>query len=431
MAKADLYVLIAGVPAGILSQDAAGMLSFRYSENYSGVPLSLSMPIQNRTYHQNVVAPYLFGLLPDSEEQRKAIAREFECSPNNPFALLSHIGLDCPGAIQFCQATEEALVATLERGGSYEPLSDATIARRLKETRSAQEETWVARGESWSLGGNQGKFALALRDGVWCSCLGAAPTTHIFKNGVIGYKLQALNEFVCLRIAEKCGLAAAKVVYRLLGNEPALIVRRFDRTEKDNLVLRLHFEDLCQSLSVLPSEKYTSDGGPSVYDVLELLTCTGAATDENLVRFTQYLFFNCLIGAPDAHAKNYSLQLQGDGQALLAPMYDVASGLAYEGMARKGRLAMAIGGENRFGRVGKGAIARFAAKGNEVTKERMALAGLDATGCLELMAHLAEAVPTAMESVFEEGIDIPGMEELREHMLEPVKENCQRSLALL
>lgn len=51
--------------------------------------------------------PYLFGLLPDSEDQRKAIAAEFDVRPNNPVALLSHIGLDCPGGVQFC-AEEDA-----------------------------------------------------------------------------------------------------------------------------------------------------------------------------------------------------------------------------------------------------------------------------------------------------------------------------------
>ena len=61
------------------------------------------------------------------------------------------------------------------------------------------------------------------------------------------------------------------------------------------------------------------------------------------------LFFNVLIGGTDAHAKNYSLLLSGNG-ALLAPMYDVASGLPYELLRRHGRLAMGVGGENRLGR---------------------------------------------------------------------------------
>ncbi len=69
-----------------------------------------------------------------------------------------------------------------------------------------------------------------------------------------------------------------------------------------------------------------------------------------------------MIGAPDAHAKNYSLLLGVGGRALLAKMYDVASGLCYDELRRKGRLAMAIWGEHRFGRVGRGAIAKYAGR---------------------------------------------------------------------
>ena len=89
--------------------------------------------------------------------------------------------------------------------------------------------------------------------------------------------------------------------------------------------------------------KYTSDGGPSTYDVLRLLSSTGAQAHANMRDFTSYIFFNCLIGAPDAHTKNYSLVLSEDEGVALAPLYDVASALAYEGMGREGRLAMAIG----------------------------------------------------------------------------------------
>lgn len=72
-------------------------MSFAYDASYDGAPLSLSMPVTNRTYGQAVVRPYRFGLLPDSEQQRRAIASEYEVSANSSVALLRHIDLDCPG----------------------------------------------------------------------------------------------------------------------------------------------------------------------------------------------------------------------------------------------------------------------------------------------------------------------------------------------
>lgn len=182
-------------------QDESGLVSFAYDQDYDGPALSTNIPVSNRTYGQQVMNPYLFGLLPDSEDQRKAIAAEFDARPNNPVALLSHIGLDCPGGVQFC--AEEDIDAVLHRTGEYRPIDDHEIALRLKSIRDDREASWMGLDESWSLGGNQGKFALALIDGRWCECVGSLPTTHIFKNGVIGFKLEALNEFVCMKSAQR------------------------------------------------------------------------------------------------------------------------------------------------------------------------------------------------------------------------------------
>lgn len=426
MAVSSRKVIICGAVAGTAWLDEHGRCHFRYDDTYAGTPLSISMPVSNRTFGQAYIRPYLFGLLPDSESQRKALAGEFEVRPNNPIALLAHIGRDCPGAVQLCSETE--VEATLSRTGTYLPLSDHEIALRLKAIRDSDEPTWVGRNESWSLGGNQGKFALAWHEGRWCSAEGAVPTTHIFKNGVIGFKLQTLNEYICMRTAERSDVPAAHVDYALFESEAALVVKRYDRIVLDDgSVRRLHQEDFCQALGCMPSEKHTSDGGPAVADAISLLSKTGANAEYNMLQFTRMLFFNCLIGAPDAHAKNYSLLIGVQGDALLAPLYDAASGLAYDQLRRRGRLAMSIGDENRFGRVGRGAVERYA------SATRVSDRGLSDETCLSIMAELAESVPTCMEGAFDEAeaARIEGAAELREHLLPHVAENCRRTLALL
>lgn len=423
MAELSLRTIIFGTPAGTLWQDAQGLIHFNYDEGYHGAPLSLALPICNRTYHQQALLPFLFGLLPDSEQQRKAIARDFGISPNNPVTMLDCIGLDCQGGVQFCR--KERVDDVLARSGEYRPLTDHEIALRLKAIRSDDEATWVGEEESWSLGGNQGKFALGLRDGAWCSCIGSAPTTHIFKNGVVGFKLQALNEFVCMKTAERAGVATAHVDYRFFEDEPSLVVERYDRALDDaGIVIRLHQEDLCQALGYMPFQKYTADGGPAAREILSLLE----STDDdgfNMLSFTHMLFFNYLIGGTDAHAKNYSLLIGQNGDAMLARMYDVASGFAYDRLRRHGRLAMAIGGENRFGRVGSGALERYAQSG---PFEQF---GLEVASCRALMMDLAQEIPISLAEVFDEYAAIPGMDELRERLEPPIIENCERTLALL
>lgn len=425
MAVIELRTLICGKPAGTLWQDEAGLPHFRYDEDYRGIPLSLAMPLSNRPYNQQVIRPYLFGLLPDSEFQRRAIADEFEIRPNNPVTMLSCIGLDCPGGVQFCPANRVEEV--LRRPTHYEPVDDHAIALRLKSLRTDEDASWLGEDERWSLGGNQGKFALAWHDGRWCSAHGAAPTTHIFKNGVIGFKLQALNEYACMKIAERAGVATAEVNYRFFEDEPALIVKRYDRIFlEDGTAMRIHQEDCCQALGYMPDQKYAADGGPGARDLVRLFARTNRA-DFNVASFTYMLFFNYLIGGTDAHAKNYSLMLAEGGSAIIAPMYDVASGLAYDSIRRKGRLAMGIGGENRFGRVGSGALKRYAEAAQQ------AGAQISYETCLTFMTDLAQEIPVSLAVVFDEmsAAGMPGTGELRERVEGPITENCRQTLALL
>ncbi len=87
---------------------------------------------------------------------------------------------------------------------------------------------------------------------------------------------------------------------------------------------------MCQALSVPPSQKYQSDGGPGVAAIGALLS--GLTVDDRLIsseRFFKGLAFNVLIGGADAHAKNYSLLLVGP-RTQVAPLYDVASAACYD-----------------------------------------------------------------------------------------------------
>ena len=227
MTAGVLDVLIAGKLAGTLSQDGAGSLFFAYERDYRGVPLSSSMPLSTRPYRDKVVLPYLWGLLPEDPAARRHVAADAGISPNNPFALLGVIGLDCPGAVQFVPQGSDAY-----RDERLVAVSGAEIARRLATGRQ-DGAGWIASNEHWSLGGQQSKFALRRMDGRWYSCEGSAATTHILKSGVRGLAHQALNEYVCMRLATSLGVPAASVEYLEFegegGVEPAIVIERYDR----------------------------------------------------------------------------------------------------------------------------------------------------------------------------------------------------------
>lgn len=410
-------VLIQGVQAGLFEQRDNGQLIFTYDTTYTGAPLSLSMPIANTVYGDKIVRPYLFGLLPDDHRLRSAIGREFGVSGNNPFALLGHIGEDCPGAVQIIPTDKLDSVATREE--RFEPLTDEEIAQRLRRIASSSTATWQAPDEHWSLGGQQAKIALACFDGEWYSCEGAAATTHILKPGIPTLKHQALNEHLCLRLAALCNVRAAESKYLVFDGMPTIVVRRFDRiTAEPFVVQRLHQEDLCQALGVLPENKYAENGGPSAVDILKLFNAHPNAKG-NKVAFTAQLFFNYLIGAPDAHAKNYSVLLGLSNGPVLTPLYDVASILPYE-TPRVAKLAMSIGGENRIGRLRRTNLQRFAESAQ--LEERLVF---------DLMGNLADAIIEKLPALEEEAGVLEHADELLDRMLPPIKELCEKTLATI
>ena len=106
----------------------------------------------------------------------------------------------------------------------------------------------------------------------------------------------------------------------------------------------------------------------------------------------------------------------------MAPLYDVASGLAYDELRRKARLAMSIGGENRVGHTSRNALKRYA-QANDLSRF-----GLGEAACVELMAELAQDVLDNLDGAFDDAQAAPGADELREHLERPLVELCKATL---
>src|SRR5665213_3519284 len=89
----SLVVILDDRVAGILVRLQGGRLRFDYSDEYRersvATPLSLSMPTQVRSHADNVITPWLWGLLPDNQAVLARWARQFQVSPTSPFSLLA------------------------------------------------------------------------------------------------------------------------------------------------------------------------------------------------------------------------------------------------------------------------------------------------------------------------------------------------------
>lgn len=354
----ELIALLDGKEIGRVRRNKrTGKLSFIYEQGWRGsedaYPLSLSMPLSGAEYGNFAIETFLWGLLPDNEHVIDRWAKKFQVSARNVFALLSNVGEDCAGAVQFVVAGRlEAVLSGAE--DKVEWLDDAGVALRLKRLRE-DHAAWRLPTDSgqFSLAGAQPKTALLLEKGRWGVPSGRLPTTHILKPPTGHFDGHAENEHICLAIARSLGIPTATSSVLHFEDEVAISVQRYDRIQSGNEIIRVHQEDACQALGISPGGKYQKDGGPGVSTIVELLRENSSEAREDVQTFLDAIAFNWLIAGTDAHAKNYSLLISGGTRVRLAPLYDVASLLPYkEFNPHKTKLAMKVGGEYLLENIG-------------------------------------------------------------------------------
>lgn len=365
---AQLNVFMDGDRCGTLEQTNTGDLRFTYDDEYLAnptvTPLSLSMPISRREHRKRVVLPFLDGLLPDNEMARRAIGQRYAVSPNNPFALLAHIGADVAGALQILPPGIESSDQTQPRG-SVRALSESDVIEATNATVSQYRHGGGVPGDTsrFSLAGAQPKLALCRTNhGGWGAPEGSTPTTHIIKPQSTDFDRLDLVEFMTMRSAAWLGLNVATTWLETFGDWPAIVVQRYDRAFTGHQWHRLHQEDLAQALGVASARKYQyQDGGPGVGDAARVFRGLARPVNRQEVawRFFQGLAFNAVFRCTDAHAKNYSLLLNGS-QVTMAPLYDLASIVPYDTESQRAFSAMKVGNHYRFASITDGDFAKAA-----------------------------------------------------------------------
>lgn len=346
-----LIVFLEGQRIGILQEDISGKHSFIYDAD-APAQLSLSMPRRSQPWTGKPIEAYIDGVLPDDPMTRRAIGKQYGVNGNNPFALLSAIGLDCAGGAQF--VPPEQIETVKDDPYSLVPISEKEIEQRLASIAGTSDASWQASDEHWSLNGAQDKIALHYANGKWYEAHGTAPTTHIIKPGIHALHEQAFNEYICMKTIGALGIPVAQTTFRMFGETPALVSTRWDRkistVNGRPIVQRIHQEDFCQATAHSTQEKYQSDGGPSAQDIIQCMR-NNNLSEIDIDQFYIALVVNFLIGGTDAHAKNYALLEPTGAKPSFAPLYDTAPMYAYETQRKQRKLAMSIGGEYNYERI--------------------------------------------------------------------------------
>lgn len=403
-----LGVWMNGRLVGDYNHSASRGTSFQYDQDWLGAGFAVSrqLPLTDRVQRGSAVAAVFENLLPDNTDLRRMIAERTEARSPRPHDLLSAIGRDCVGAMQFVPKGDDP-------GDPFAYDSDAQNEADIAETLRTLARTplGLKEGEPFriSLAGAQEKTAYLWKDGQWHRPHGMTPTTHIFKRsmGVINQQIDMTdsveNEFFCLEVARHFGVPVNEVQIGQFEDEKALILTRFDRRyrQKDGVLIRMPQEDFLQAMGLESGLKYQEYGGPGFRECADLAKGS-AARDHDMALLIKAQIVFWMLQATDGHAKNFSIELLTDGYRM-TPLYDILSAAPHDAGGnlrhRDIRMAMSVG-DSRYYRMDQIHPRHFAQ-----SAERAGIPPTVVNAAVSEIAELGQAALDAAEGGF--GVSLP------------------------
>ena len=121
-----LRVLLNNRLVGRLLKQPGGAISFQYDERWlswsNTFPISMSLPLREDAFRGDRVVAVCENLLPDLEILRRRVAEKVGAKGTDAYSLLSQIGRDCVGALQFVPEDDDTDYDT--SGVKGEPISE-------------------------------------------------------------------------------------------------------------------------------------------------------------------------------------------------------------------------------------------------------------------------------------------------------------------
>lgn len=383
--KVDLEVRYGGRGVGVLRADDSNRFCFRYLDEWLGArdafPISITLPLDPREETGGRAHAFFANLLPEGLV-RHAVCRRLGISESNDVELLRAIGGECAGALSIVEID----TSHEQPDSEYEEL-DSRRLQRLIEGDERVVPLLVGGAETrLSLAGAQDKIPVAILDGKIHLPLKGSASTHILKLPNPNYAHLPQNEAFVLGLATAAGLECASSELTRATEPHSLLVERYDRRRTDDPwpARRLHQEDFCQALGLLPGEKYEQEGGPTLAQGVGLVRANVTDPLRDVQRLIEWQAFNVAVGNADGHGKNLAI-LYDDGGPRLAPFYDLVSTREYPKLDR--HLAMSVGGRRNADELGHAQWVTLA--GDLEMRDRIVL---------ELVARTLERVDAALRT---------------------------------
>jgi serine/threonine-protein kinase HipA len=316
----------------------------------NGFSLSPLLPLDGN-FTNNQVKNFIENLLPEGNGLDMLVSY-LQISKTNKFALLTAIGRDLSGALDFIIPNTNDIKTTFREVPTEE------LAQRIRQRKEMPISVWDNKPRI-SIAGVQEKLPITKLNGKYGFGEGKLSSTHILKFDKKDENL-VLNEYLSLHLAKIAGLDVAKADIKYFENEQVLEVERFDRKIiSDQEIQKIHIIDACQSLCLPVSYKYERifGSGRDVKDIregisfekLQLLVnrCTIPLIENK--KILEWTIINLCLGNSDAHGKNISFFKDHNG-IKITPFYDIVNITLYENKYEID-LAMAINDEFKIDKI--------------------------------------------------------------------------------
>jgi serine/threonine-protein kinase HipA len=312
------------------------------------------------------------NLLPEAGSAlRKRLCAVYDLRDGQSFALLGASGDDLSGAASVTPEMVSGELGGADGDGEDTGQSVAAVVGRLS-----------------SLAGMQLKFSMSMvNDRLALPARGRMGLWIVKFPGAEWDELPEV-EAATMTWAREAGFAVPEHFTvssdRLEGLPPewmkgvarVFVVRRFDRRADGS---KVHQEDLCQALDLLPSNKY-GDQAPRVSFDGALRFVSDVCGEAQAREMARRMGFVLASGNSDAHLKNWSLLWGEEPRPVLTPCYDLVSTVAWDtlGWARRHgpELALSIGNEKRFARVDASTLAASALRSGQAWFAEELVAGV-------------------------------------------------------
>jgi serine/threonine-protein kinase HipA len=294
--------------AGKLQEEPGGRCVFTYDESYlesANPAIAYTLPLRKQPFiSEQGLHPFFDNLVAEGW-LKGAQARKLGISPEHRFGLLLGFGEDLAGAVSVRDPEPQAYEA-------WDHQDDATVAALLGHA---------------SLSGVQRKVLVVKENGQYRPKKLGELSTHIAK--LASGNLKELIELEFLTTAaSKVLLPDDDIVDMEIASvigldEPALIVRRFDRTPSGKHAY--HFEEFNQLLGQRSGDdKYNGHYEDMANFIRDTPRCSLAEMD----RLFQRILVCILLGNTDAHFKNFAM-FHTRGGFQLTPAYDLVASAYY------------------------------------------------------------------------------------------------------